>query len=491
MKLTSQFSSATRNFSLNDTGRKKLFNSTVVFLLLISSAVIGLLCVFSPWYYIIGFVVAIAFPIFIWIYPWAGIILYSIISVILPDLKFADVLTVVVLAIFWIKLIAVPVENKLPDNYSKILYIFYFFVFVSLILALIFFNNTIPYIYRDGRFFIYWLWFPVIYRLTNNSLDGFVKIGRTIVALTVFVVIFAIFQWITTIQIIAGGRVASLETNGQYDSSLTRVQMSGFVFVLMSIVWMITAFVYEKKKWWQAGPVILILTLAIYVNFGRALWFWTVAAVFFSFFFIGLGRLFKTLIALIIMIISVMSLLNIFEPNAMTGAAERIMSISEEGGNRTSFGWRKLENELAIANIIKSPIIGVGIGGEYRKWLGELRTFEEHTRYVHNSYIFIALKLGLPALIILLWLLVLSWIEGVRQLRTIPDQDRPLKIAALSALPAILGLSSTQPELMNTFSIIFITIVMVILIHKKPSTLDVQPEVKNAREPSYVKRLKI
>jgi O-antigen ligase len=92
-----------------------------------------------------------------------------------------------------------------------------------------------------------------------------------------------------------------------------------------------------------------------------------------------------------------------------------------------SLQWREFENGKAFEAILRQPLLGVGLGGRYR----ELTTFQGEslgywtrgsqaadqitlfTRYVHNSYLAIAVKMGIPGLITFMWFciafLVNSW----------------------------------------------------------------------------------
>ncbi|MDC6166639.1 O-antigen ligase family protein [Paucibacter sp. XJ19-41] len=432
--------------------------------LLLFAAFLGLICVFLPWQYVIILCLASVFPLLAWFSPWAGLFFYLLIALLSPDLKIADLATVVLLIIFSLKIVSTSSKFFLPRQYLVPFLIFIAGTSISLVLAFLFYRNQVPYIYRDGRSFLYWLWLPALYWLTNSTPAGFRKLARTLAAVAALVSIFAIFQWATGIQVIASGRVGALETNGDYQTALTRVQMPGFIFVMLALVWVIVAFAYGRKKWFVAAPIISILLLALYVNFGRALWIWSVAALFLCLFFVGAKR--ATLMLISLTIIGGVGTvgLSIFKPSIANSISERIFSIADEGGNRTSLGWRKLENEAASSRIASSPVFGVGLGGEYRKWVPELRLFEEHTRYVHNSYLFMALKVGLPATVSILWLIFMSWRAGYRSLGSTKAEDLPLKTAALVTLPAVLGLCFTQPELMNSFSIIFLSALLVILV---------------------------
>lgn len=97
----------------------------------------------------------------------------------------------------------------------------------------------------------------------------------------------------------------------------------------------------------------------------------------------------------------------------------RVFSIftPEETLDTLSLEWRRFETEAALRSIAEHPLLGVGLGNSYRDLTllrgeaagGMLRSLDpenlyRYTRFLHNSYLSIAVKMGLPALLCLLWL---------------------------------------------------------------------------------------
>jgi O-antigen ligase len=97
-----------------------------------------------------------------------------------------------------------------------------------------------------------------------------------------------------------------------------------------------------------------------------------------------------------------------------------------ETAQTTSLQWREFEVEKALQAIAKQPFTGVGLGNRYRSlttfmneasgwWTrgsiaaGEVSRF---TRYVHNSYVSIAVKMGIPGLIAILWFYIAVLFKG-------------------------------------------------------------------------------
>jgi len=72
-----------------------------------------------------------------------------------------------------------------------------------------------------------------------------------------------------------------------------------------------------------------------------------------------------------------------------------------------SLEWRIYETREALRSIAQHPLLGVGLGNAYRDITllqGEARSgYFRFIRYVHSSYLYVAVKMGLPGLIAFLW----------------------------------------------------------------------------------------
>ena len=114
--------------------------------------------------------------------------------------------------------------------------------------------------------------------------------------------------------------------------------------------------------------------------------------------------------------------------------------------------WRLFESEEALRSISQNLILGVGLGNSYRDltllggeaqgwWsagglaAGEVSRF---TRYIHNSYLAIAVKMGLPALVTFLWFCTAYAVCGWQLYRNLAD--RQLKGLVLALTTSLLGL---------------------------------------------------
>lgn len=284
---------------------------------------------------------------------------------------------------------------------------------------------------------------------------------RTIVVMfAAAIALLALFQGASGIQVVAEGRVVVLEGTATPFGGITRVQIPGLVFVALTVVFLMIEVATEKIRWWLAGPLLLLLIAALYVNFGRALWAWTALALVFGTFLLPARRALRLSGLLAVGLAILVVALTVAKPAVLQNVVDRIVSVQSEGGRGSSFGWRRWENQDAIARIAASPLYGVGVGGEYRRWISEIRIFEDHTRYVHNAFLFYGLKLGLPGLFVLLWLLWTIWRQALNCRRKSSEKGLGAYETAVAAfIPAFVGLNMTQPEIAGPFGVLLVSII--------------------------------
>jgi O-antigen ligase len=424
----------------------------------------GLICVFLPWWLVLAFVGAVVYPLVLWFAPWAGFAIYCAALEVSPDLKISDAMTLASLVLLGLRFMTSRQRVVLPKRELQLLMAFMALVLLSVGLAFAVFHNTVPFVYRDGRAFMYWLWLPLLYSMASAQPQGSDKLVKVLIGMAVFVSVIALIQYLSGVQIVREGRVGSLDATGA-GVDVTRVQMPGFTFVLLAVAWAVTNISLGGRRMVVGAPLLLLFVAAIYVNFGRGLWAWTVVAVLMCGVVLGWRR--AALIYLGLGFVAAVALIGLYliKPAVIDSAVQRVVSVADEGGNKTSFGWRKLENQTAVQRIIQSPLVGIGLGGEYRNWIYEVRNFTEHTRYVHNSYYFIALKVGLPALSLLLVLIARRWWLAFRRRHEFRRNGNAVAVAAVASVVALLGLSVTQPELVGPHTVVLLSLLLVVMIN--------------------------
>lgn len=439
-------------------------NSTARLVLGISGTLIavslGLLAVVLPWELLFALVLAMLYPVVVFTAPWIAFTVYIVAAFLAPGFKSSDALTLVSLGLFGLRWFLDGRPTVLPRLLTRPYFLFLSSIAASAILGLVIYRHPIPMVYADGRGFIAWLWLPLLYSLAINTRNGIQKLARVFVFVAAMIACVALVQYFTGLQLVAAGRVADLDATS---GSVTRVQMHGFLFVSVAIVWALVALIEAPRRALWLLPFMIILLAALYANFGRGLWFWTGLALMLSAFVAGRKR--GQAIALVLFFASVFGLagLSFVKPKVFENIIERVESVRDEGGARTSYGWRKLENSDALPHIFRNPILGLGLGAEYRRWINEVAKFDQHTRYVHNSFIFIALKTGLLSLLSLMAILLTAWWKGWKGTRSEDVPQRALRVAAVASLAPLLGLSITQPELVTPMSVLLFVILTVFM----------------------------
>ncbi|KAA3652756.1 MAG: hypothetical protein DWQ11_10340 [Proteobacteria bacterium] len=423
--------------------------------------VAGLLPVMLPWHFVVALGAAPLLVVLLWINPALGVGFYLVALLLSPDFKLSDVMTFAVMGVFAARIIF---ERRslfvVPASLAKPFWLLVGIVALSTLFGVVVLKNQVPFVYRDGRAFVYWLWVPLLLSMKMAGLLDASRIRAVVVGFAIAVALMTVFQGISGMQVVTEGRVGDLDGGGAF-GSITRVQIPGLVFVSLSFVWITIGVATGRVLWWIGGALLVLFAAALYVNFGRALWAWTAFALVISFPFLSVRRGLRVGGLLAIGGAVLVAGLWVVKPIVLENVVDRVVSVQSEGGHGSSFGWRRWENEDAVSRIVASPIYGVGIGGEYRRWISEIRVFEDHTRYVHNAFLFYGVKIGLPGLMVLLWLLWTIWRRAfIKRGQDLGVGFNPYETAVAAFLPAFVGLNITQPELASPFGVLFASLVV-------------------------------
>ena len=391
-----------------------------------------------------------------------------------PFFKLSDMVTTLFMSLYVVKCLNCKVISLNISRYKNILiYLALFLVWssISATLGKLWFHNSFDYIYRDSRVLLYWAWIPILIYLLSSKLITPSSAKQLLLAIGLSVSTLALIQYTTGVHILGTGRVTELKLSE--GEGVVRVQIYGFIFVTLTMIISVAMLASRHVK---LPPYVVLLSISIlglYVNFGRAVWIWSAAGVVLLLYFLPIEDAKRLIPKLALFVVIGIGGLYIVNPSAVERAVDRISSVQQEGGKSTSYGWRKLENKEGVNVILRSPFFGVGLGGEYRPWLGEIREFEDHTRYIHNVYLFFAVKLGLPGATLLILVLLNIWMFAIKTIKTTADiNQKYLAIGVSAALPVFFMLNITQPELEEPFGVIYLALILSALyIERKPTTL--------------------
>jgi O-antigen ligase len=152
---------------------------------------------------------------------------------------------------------------------------------------------------------------------------------------------------------------------------------------------------------------------------------------------------------------------------ALLGRATSILS-PDATLNSASLQWRAFENEEALNSLRQFPQ-GVGLGNTYRAittYAGEAAGYQGSplNGFMHNGYLYIAVKTGVQGLLAFLWFCLAVLVHGWRLFRTMPNgPERWLVLAILASFVGILQWSVTEPNFLHTGATITIGLMVGVL----------------------------
>jgi hypothetical protein len=296
------------------------------------------------------------------------------------------------------------------------------------------------------------------------------KIIQLIISIGLIISIITIVQYFTGISI--SGRVEQLETLGDINSDITRATISAKLFVLFVLFTLLGWLASEKFSLSRTAfiiPLLGIILFALIVTFGRALWACAFIGVLVTTFMLGSRPFLITLCSIIVASIIVSLFLAIFSPDFLTAITDRLMSVFKEGATNSSLGWRLTENNFAERSIWRSPFFGIGFGGVYKPPLVSSLVFLNQTTYIHNSYYFLAMKLGLWSLFLPV-IVIISFAKVIlERLKLVNTKLYKSSLASgFSCILSMAALGVTQPEWISISSIGFLACFMALLLLKNP-----------------------
>jgi O-antigen ligase len=153
--------------------------------------------------------------------------------------------------------------------------------------------------------------------------------------------------------------------------------------------------------------------------------------------------------------------------DALFGRATSILS-PDATLSSSSLQWRAFENEEALNSLSQSPA-GVGLGNTFRgitTYAGEAAGYQGPplNGFMHNSYLYLAVKTGLQGLVAFLWFCLAFLVNGWRLYRIMPNgPERWLVLAVLASFVGNMQWSITEPNFMQTGATVTVGVMVGIL----------------------------
>jgi len=243
-------------------------------------------------------------------------------------------------------------------------------------------------------------------------------------------------------------------------------EMLAYVMLLPAFILCVTPGYLRGRKWLGLIPVIL-LPLAITFTFTRGLWLGVILE---SVIFILISRLkSKRFIGLILTLvmgaIAFVYLLNVYFPRidaVVAGLSYRFESLAtnelEEDG---SMQYRLKETEAAILTIKERPVMGLGLGAEYRTPWDSWDAIHRSFVFVHNGYLYLLKDMGIVGFLPILWFSIAHLMVGVSAWYRLQDPIlKGIVIGFTLSYLAILVASTSQPRLLETNSVPILGVIL-------------------------------
>ncbi len=440
------------------------------------------LCLFAgvasailPWWFLLAAVIVPLVALFVWVWPAFGLfIALCFVFGVVPSflgprlelgggsLKAGDIVLVVTFLVSWSKALLTGRRwFYLIRPYLVPLGLLSFGFVSSVVYGKLYLHNATA--MAEARNFVAWLVLPTVFAMVRDE-SGKEWIVRGVIALSLIAAAGVIVQGLAGSQVMALGRVAALDLE---HSDVTRVSAGGVTYLMAFVLY--RAIARQLSGIGSAFTTFVIggpIALALVLTFGRGVWLTSAFGALAVMFMIGGLRAATKGVVLggIVMALALVPLV-MFQPQIYDAAFDRLTGTRHEVQSGGSFGWRLKENAAAVDRIADHPLLGVGMGGEYKSFRSAVGGFDIERTYIHNGYLFFPLKMGLWAVIVPLAMIfvVLRRAWGGLQSAKIDSHHKANIAAASGASLATYAVSFTQPEWSTLSSIAAIAFLIAII----------------------------
>jgi O-antigen ligase len=414
----------------NSQGRNSLIAASAMQFALAAFAVLvaSLMSSILPWWLVIAIAVVPLFIILAWLAPeFTAIGLLAALFGVLPDfllpslpigggeLKPEDLGMPTLLLLLLLKRAGSLQLRLAPMRaYWLPLGLFILVALISAITALAYKTAPAKDIFNESRPYFTWMLLP-IFCLAIDTEKRLKRFLILLMALALTLATGVMFQSFTGIAIF--GRGQELRQLWSIDGGVSDVLRSttpGMFLMTGALIYLFAAYAKEQLR----QPILIallgaILTGGLLVGFGRGMWLSLIIGLALLAFFSRRASYFQLVLTCTAMATLVVSTLLIAKPEYLYAISDRFLSVGEEIESGSSFGRRKEENYYALQKIAESPLVGVGLGGRYKPDSPESRTWPDQVRYVHNAYVKVAVKTGIPGILTASFLIIVlvgrSW----------------------------------------------------------------------------------
>jgi hypothetical protein len=306
-----------------------------------------------------------------------------------------------------------------------------------------------------------------------------------------------ILQGVFNVPVFGDQRMSTLITIEQREESTTRAITLGINVILFSLLLTVAAYIVGAIRKPLFFAVAGLLSMGILLTFGRTTIVAAVVCIIILVWWLNPRKL-PHLAGLMIVAIAVGATLGfLLKPDSVEAFLYRMTTIGDEIDYGDSARWRIWETEAMLPIIQQHPLAGIGLGADYKGAGGSSKS-PELNRFMHNAYLYMAGKMGLPALAFFISSMVAILTIGRRSAKSDASPWTRVVGAAGAALMVHFFISSiTEPHFMVDFGVISIatTGALVYLSARRSATADTRELadratiISTAKIPAGVKRL--
>jgi O-antigen ligase len=284
---------------------------------------------------------------------------------------------------------------------------------------------------------------------------------RFVIALVVLACVFSLgqlVQGLLGIPVFGTAGISTLETLGYREYSTTRTNTHGLSVIIFALFLTIGANALGVLRRGLFLPLFGLLVLGILLTFGRTTFATVAVCVLVLMAWLNLKALPRLAAVSTVFLLVVATLGYAFKPATVEALVFRLTSVSAELRYGHSAGWRYQEVDAMLPHIAEYPLTGLGLGADYKGMSGS-SAHPDLNRYMHNAYLYMAGKMGVPALLLFLLMMLAILLLG----RRLAKSDAPPWVRVVGAASAVMMIrfwvaSITEPHLMSDHGVATIAV---------------------------------
>jgi len=313
------------------------------------------------------------------------------------------------------------------------LLLFYGWAILSTAIALLQSQLAIEQMIPEVRTVSYYLlFFPIINLILKERNLKLLIEGFFFLATLVSIMVIVQYVFGVTAPFLSG-RVETLVTVKRVYGDITRItDIAGEGILTVAVITKFVTMFISKPRFRSWLEIIqwLTITTAFIMNFNRAHWIAGIGVGLLAVILVkGIDRQrFITWIITFLLLLPLVYVPVIINPDTkvsrfITASLNRLSSsISNEqlSGSRhvSTLTQRNFEYQYAFPEIMSHPLLGLGLGANYRPKLAGIAT---SSYWIHNGHVWIMVKTGLVGYFFLMWFCIARIVRGFKYWRLIPD----------------------------------------------------------------------